>query len=119
KLIGGQPAALQQRPGLVGINVKLHALLDAEINRRQRRAISRRRQRAGVAVREDVERIFPQGFEELKPVNSDRAVRLLVLLQKQKSFVENAPLDAFSPLPVHRERVSVRVLVRLEDTAGS
>ena len=49
----GQPRALQKRPRLVGEHGDLLALLGGRANHAERGAVAGRRQRAGVAVRQD------------------------------------------------------------------
>ena len=52
----GQARALQERPRLVGEHGDALALLDRGADHAERRAVARRRERAGVAVREDARR---------------------------------------------------------------
>ena len=51
QLPGRKPRALQERPGFVGVDVNLLALLDRRADHAQRRAVPGRSQRAGIAVR--------------------------------------------------------------------
>ena len=73
QLVRRDPAALEQRAGLVGEDVEPHALLRADVDRREGRAVLHGRQAAGVAVGEDVQ--HRSSARQLSAAASTRARR--------------------------------------------
>ena len=78
QLPGGQPGALEQRPGLVGEDAEAPALLGGGEDDGQGRAVVGRRQAAGVAVRQDALRRRGSGRRRPRPIARHIAAVFLV-----------------------------------------
>ena len=76
QLIGGEPGTLEQRTGLVGVDVEAIALLLPQQNRAKGGAVDRGGKGPGIAVGQQAE----AGLQERKPVLGDLQVHLDVFL---------------------------------------
>ena len=114
QLPGGQPGALQQRAGLVGVDVQRLARLGGGEEHGQRRAVVGGGQPAGVAVGQHA---LPVA-EQLGPVAADRPAHLPVFLVDRPGLGQQRGGDFARPAGREAARRAVSSARRPEQVDG-